>query len=186
MDLCQAFENSVLVEKQPALIVGPLAILDFLCIHPFADGNGRISRLLTLQLLYKMNVQVGRFISLERITEESKETYYEALGQSSQGWHEGRHDPHPWLNYFWGILLRAYSEFTERAGSLNRGAGGKPALVREAVGRMTKPFALSELQTECPGISLPTIKRELGSMKKEGLVMLQGRGRGAKWSRVGF
>lgn len=186
MDLSKGFERAFLLEERPGLIIGPLAILDFLCIHPFADGNGRISRLLTLQILYKMDHQVGRFISLERVIEETKETYYEALGRSSQGWHAGQHDPHPWLNYFWGILLRAYSEFSERVGSLNQGAGGKSALVRVAVTRMTKPFALSELQTECPGVSLPTIKRELSAMKNEGLVMLQGKGRGAKWSKLDF
>lgn len=184
LDLSQGFERAFLLEERPGLIIGPLAILDFLCIHPFADGNGRISRLLTLQLLYKMDYQVGRFISLERIIEESKETYYEALEKSSHRWHEGRHDPHPWLDYFWGILLRAYSEFTDRVGSLNRGTGGKSAFVRVAVGRMTKPFALSELHSECPGVSLPTIKRELSAMKDEGLVMLQGKGRGAKWSKL--
>jgi len=183
-DLTKGFERAFHTEERPGLIVGPLAILDFLCIHPFTDGNGRTSRLLTLQLLYKMGYQVGRFISLERVVEESKETYYEALGRSSRGWHEGDHDPHPWLDYFWGILLRAYSEFTDRVGSLNRGAGGKSAQVRQAVGRMTKPFALSDLQVECPGVSLATIKRELSAMKDEGLVMLQGKGRGAKWSKL--
>ena len=116
--------------------------------------------------------------------EESKETYYEALELSSRGWHEGEHDPHPWLDYFWGVLLRAYSEFTDRVGVLNKGAGGKSSVVRSAVGRMMGPFALSDLQNECPGVSLPTIKRELSAMRDEGLVMLQGKGRGAKWSRL--
>ncbi len=185
-DLARGFERAFQTDRRPGLIVGPLAILDFLCIHPFTDGNGRTSRLLTLQLLYKMGLEVGRFISLERVIEQSKETYYEALRLSSQGWHEGNHDPHPWLDYFWGVLLRAYSEFSERVGDLNRGPGGKSAQVRKAVDRMTKPFSLSELQTECPGVSLATIKRELGAMRNEGLVMLNGRGRGARWSRLGI
>ncbi len=184
-DLARGFARAVHSEERPGLIVVPLAILDFLCIHPFTDGNGRASRLLTLQLLYKMGFEVGRYISLERVIEESKETYYEALKLSSDGWHEGNHDPHPWLDYFWGILIRAYSEFSERAGVLNRGPGGKAAQVRRAIGKTTKPFSLSELQTECPGVSLPTIKRELSAMRDEGLVMLTGRGRGAKWTRVG-
>jgi len=184
-DLTQGYHRAFHTEERLGLIVGPLAILDFLCIHPFTDGNGRTSRLLTLQLLYKMGFEVGRFISLERIIEESKETYYEALRLSSRDWHEGAHDSHPWLDYFWGILLRAYSEFSNRVGQLNRRAGGKAAQVRQAVDRLTKPFSLSELQVECPGVSLATIKRELSTMKKEGLVMLNGRGRGAKWSRLG-
>ena len=183
-DLVRNFERALFAEERPGLIVGPLAILDFLCIHPFSDGNGRTSRLLTLQFLYKLGFEVGRYISLERIIEESKETYYEALGLSSAGWHEGAHDPHPWLDYFWGVLLRAYSEFTERVGTVNRGQGGKAAHVRQAVSRMARPFSLGELQAECPGVSLPTIKRVLGAMKEQGLVVLTGRGRGARWTRL--
>ena len=184
-DLSTGLERALQVEERPGLVVAPLVILDFLCIHPFADGNGRVSRLLTLLLLYRLGHQVGRYISLERVVEQSKETYYEALGRSSSGWHEGRHDPHPWLDYFWGILLKAYGEFSERIGTVNRGAGGKSAQVRTAVNRTTKPFSLSDLQVECPGVSLPTIKRELQALKDEGLLMLQGRGRGAKWNRSG-
>lgn len=184
-DLARGLRRALLAEERPGLVVAPLAVLDFLCIHPFTDGNGRVSRLLTLLLLYRLGHQVGRFISLERVIEESKATYYEALERSSQGWHEGRHDPHPWLDYFWGVLLRAYAEFTERVGALNRGAGSKAALVREAVGRMVGPFALSDLELQCPGVSLPTIKRELSAMRDEGLVMLEGRGRGARWRRLG-
>ena len=183
-DLASGWRRAMQAEERPGLVVAPLVVLDFLCIHPFTDGNGRVSRLLTLLLLYRLGRQVGRYISLERITEESKETYYEALEHSSRGWHEGRHDPHPWLNYFWGILLRAYTEFTERVGGLNSGGGAKAALVREAVGRMVGPFALADLETQCPGVSLPTIKRELAAMRDEGLVLLEGRGRGARWRQV--
>ncbi len=183
-DLATGIDRALHLEERPGLIVAPLTILDFLCIHPFPDGNGRISRLLTLLMLYQLGHQVGRYISLERIVEQSKETYYEALARSSVAWHEGRHDPHPWLDYFWGVLLKAYAEFSERVGTLNRGAGRKSAQVRAAVKRMIKPFALADLQNECPGVSLPTIKRELQAMRNEGLIMLQGRGRGAKWSRI--
>jgi Fic family protein len=184
-DLSKGLERALYVEERPGLVVAPLVILDFLCIHPFADGNGRVSRLLTLMLLYKLGHQVGRYISLERVVEQSKETYYEALERSSTSWHEGRHDPHPWLDYYWGILLKAYGEFTDRVGTINRGAGGKSAQVRVVVNRMVKPFSISDIQAECPGVSLPTIKLELQTMRDEGLVMLQGRGRGAKWSRLG-
>jgi Fic family protein len=183
-DLAAGVGRALQAEERPGLVVAPLAVLDFLCIHPFTDGNGRVSRLLTLLLLYRLGHQVGRYISLERITEESKETYYEALAQSSQGWHEGRHDPHPWLDYFWGVMLRAYGEFTERVSGLNRGAGSKAAVVRDAVVRMGGPFALADLETQCPGVSLSTIKRELAAMRDEGLMLLDGRGRGARWRRV--
>ena len=183
-DLAQGVRRALHVEERPGLVVAPLAVLDFLCIHPFVDGNGRVARLLTLLLLYQLGHQVGRFISLERIIEESKETYYESLGLSSQGWHEAQHDPHLWLEYYWGVLLRAYSEFTERVGDFNRGAGSKAALVREAVGRMAGSFALSDVQSQCPGTSLATIRRELTAMRDEGLLMLRGRGRGARWRKV--
>ncbi|MHB8078630.1 MAG: Fic family protein [Candidatus Krumholzibacteriia bacterium] len=183
-DLTSGLRHALMAEERPGLVVAPLVVLDFLCIHPFIDGNGRVSRLLTLLLLYRLGHQVGRYISLERITEESKETYYEALAMSSRNWHAGDHDPHPWLDYFWGVLLRAYAEFTERVGGLNRGAGSKAALVREVVARMVGPFALADLETRCPGVSLPTIKRGLAAMRDEGLVLLDGRGRGARWRRV--
>jgi len=183
-DLGTYLRRALEADARPGLVVAPLAVLDFLCIHPFTDGNGRVSRLLTLLLLYQLGHQVGRYISLERITEESKETYYEALEKSSRNWHEGQHDPHPWLDYFWGVLLRAYGEFTERVGGLNRGAGSKAALVREAVERMVMPFALADVEKQCPGVSLPTIKRVLAAMRDEGLVVLEGRGRGARWRRV--
>ncbi len=183
-DLAAGLRRALLGEERPGLVVAPLAVLDFLCIHPFTDGNGRVSRLLTLLLLYRLGHQVGRYISLERITEGSKETYYEALEASSRGWHDGRHDAHPWLDCFWGVLLRAYAEFTERVGGLNLGAGSKAAVVREAVSRLVGPFALADLERQCPGISLATIKRELVAMRDEGLVLLDGRGRGARWRRV--
>jgi len=181
-DLTSGYARAAVEEVSSTLVVVPLAVLDFLCIHPFRDGNGRVSRLLTLLLLYHHGHHVGRYISLERVVEESKTTYYETLKASSEGWHEGAHDPHPWLNYFWGVLLRAYAEFEDRVGTLREGgSGAKARRVREAALRRTKPFALADLQSDCPGVSLPTIKKELGRMKAEGLVMVQGRGRGARW-----
>ena len=132
------------VNTEPLVLV-PLVVLDFLCIHPFRDGNGRVARLLTLLLLYHFDYQVGRFISLERIFEKSRESYYETLEASSQGWHENQHDAHPWMNYFWGTLQRAYADFEERVGQIDNGRGSKTRQVRDAVGRMLKPFAVLDL-----------------------------------------
>lgn len=165
------------------LVLVPLAILDFLCIHPFRDGNGRTARLLSLLLLYHCRYRVGRYISLERIIEESKETYYECLESSSQGWHEGRHDVHPWLNYFWGTLTRAYGEFEERVGTLVSGKGSKTGQVRAAVARRLTPFAISEIEKDCPGVSHEMVRHVLRQMRDESSIVRQGSGRGARWRR---
>jgi len=162
----------------------PLTVLDFLCIHPFTDGNGRISRLLTLLLLYHFDYRVGRYISLERIFEDSKETYYETLERSSAGWHEGEHDPYPWMDYFWGVLLRAYQEFEERVGRIGTGRGSKSQQVRRAVQARTLPFSISELEQDCPGVSRDTIRQVLRAMRDDGLIATRGSGRGARWHRV--
>lgn len=170
-------------QREPLLII-PLVILDFLCIHPFADGNGRTARLLTLLLLYRSGYTVGRYISLERVIEESRETYYEALEASSEGWHEGKHDPFPWLEYFWGTLLLAYGEFRERAGRLMTARGSKTALIEAAVERRVRPFAISELEDDCPGVSRDMIRHVLRRLRDEGRVKVSGRGRGARWEVI--
>jgi Fic family protein len=165
------------------LVVVPLAVFDFLCIHPFTDGNGRTARLLTLLLLYHFGYQVGRYISLERIFEESRETYYETLEASSKGWHEGTHDVRPWLRYFWGVMLAAYREFEERVGQVTTGRGSKTAHVRRVVERRLVPFAISEIEAECPGISRDMIRVVLRQLREEGALTVVGAGRAARWSR---
>lgn len=170
-------------QREPLLLI-PLAVLDFLCIHPFTDGNGRTARLLTLLLLYRSGYTVGRYIGLERVIEDSRDTYYEALEASSQGWYEGDHDPFPWLEYWWGTLLRAYGEFRERAGRLMTARGSKTALVEAAVERRLRPFAISELEDDCPGVSRDMIRHVLRRLRDEGRVQVRGRGRGAKWEVV--
>ncbi len=170
--------------KEPLLVV-PLAILDFLCIHPFSDGNGRVSRLLTLMLLYHFGHDVGRYISLERIFEQSKETYYETLENSSQGWHKAEHNVHPWLNYFWGVLIRAYKEFEERVGTLGSGRGTKTEQVEAAVARRVAPFAIRDIEADCPGVSRDMIRVVLRRMRDSGALRSEGRGPGARWMKVG-
>ena len=164
-----------------ALVLIPLGVLDFLCIHPFTDGNGRLARLLTLLLLYHAGYEVGRYVSLERVIEESKVTYYESLEASSQGWHEGRHNSAPWLNYFWGTILRAYREFEERVGTLSAGKGSKTLQVRQAAQKRIAPFAISDIEADCPGVSRDMIRLVLRQLRDEGAIEPQGRGRAAKW-----
>lgn len=165
------------------LVAVPLAVLDFLCIHPFSDGNGRVGRLATLLLLYQGSFALGRYISLERIIEESKETYYETLQASSHRWHESRHDPHPWLNYFWGMLQRASREFEERVANLADGRMNKSDLVRAAVLRRVGPFTSTDIERDCPAVSPELVRLVMRQMRDEGAITLHGRGRGAKWTR---
>lgn len=176
------YQQAIKSHEIEPLVLAPLAILDFLCVHPFLDGNGRTSRLLTLMLLYQFGYNVGRFISLERIMEESKETYYEALEQSSYGWHESQHNCFPWLTYFWGMLIRAYKEFEERAQEFLSSKIGKTEMVKKAILRQVAPFVLSDLAKECPYASVPLIKKALADLKSEEKVISEGRGRGAVWS----
>jgi len=168
----------------------PLALLDFLCIHPFTDGNGRVGRLLTLLLLCRSGWVLGRYISLERLVEEARAGYYESLEASSQGWHEQQHDPLPWCRFLWGVLLRGYREFEQRIDSLADGRepkgmavprAEKRQLVREACLRQLAPFPVSAIEQECPGISRELIRQVLQQLAEEGLMELRGRGRSAQW-----
>lgn len=180
-ELTKDYKYAIHNLQQEPLIVIPLAILDFLCVHPFTDGNGRSARLLTLLLLYHFNCQVGKYISLERIFEESKESYYETLQHSSQGWHENKHDAMPWLNYFWGTLLRAYKEFESRVGTIRTGRGSKTDQIIEAVDRRINPFSISDIESDCPGVGRDMIRVILNRLRTDGKLALQGRGRAAKW-----
>ena len=160
-------------------------VLDFLCIHPFTDGNGRMARLLTLLLLYKNGYQVGRFISLERVIEDTKETYYEALHRSSQGWHEGKHDIRPWWNYFLGVVIRtAYREFEDRVGQVETARGAKGALVIAAIERLPLKFTVAQLIEKCPTVGIDYIRKVLGQHRLNGKIKSTGRGPDAAWIKV--
>lgn len=183
-DMIARYRSALDQHLADPLMLVPLVILDFLCIHPFPDGNGRMARLLTLQLLYHFDYAVGRFISLERIFEESKESYYETLEASSQHWHDAAHDIAPWLNYFWGALLRAYKEFEERVGTITHGRGAKGERVRAEILKRQRDFSISEIEEACPGISRDMVRLILRTMKTEGLIAPTGKGRGARWQQT--
>jgi len=167
---------------QPLILLGALN-LDFLCIHPFRDGNGRVSRLLLLQTCYHLGLEVGRYISLERIIEQNKERYYETLRLSSQGWHEGKHDPWPYIGYLLFILKQAYQEFEERVGHIEAPRGEKTALIETAI-RQLETFSVSDIQRACPGVSVDLIRRTLKVMQDKNEVKCTRKGRSAKWMRV--
>jgi Fic family protein len=171
-------------ERVDHLILTPAYVLDFLCIHPFRDGNGRMSRLLGLLLLYKSGFTVGRYISLEKIIESSKESYYETLHKASQGWHDGTHVIEPWIEYFLGALVAAYKEFEQRVGNVSSSPGAKTDAVRHAVESMLGDFTARDIHDRCPHASIDLVRDVLGTMRKEGLVVALGKGRGAKWRRA--
>ncbi len=157
--------------------------LDFLCIHPFRDGNGRVSRLLLLLQCYHLGYEVGRYISIERIIEQSKDRYYETLGQSSQGWHEGKNDPWPYINYVLYTLKTTYKEFEERVGQLKSPKGAKTGLITSAIEKTIGPFRISDVQRECPGVSIDMIRQVLKKLREAGRVACLGRGQNAQWER---
>ena len=158
--------------------------LDFLCIHPFRDGNGRVSRLLLLLQCYHLDYEVGRYVSLERIIEQNKERYYETLEKSSQGWHEGKQDPWPYINFMLFILKTAYREFVERVGDTRAPRGSKTELVLSALERLPKEFTLAQLEQACPGVSRELVRRVLNQQKGKSVECV-GRGPGAKWTKKG-
>lgn len=175
----------------PPLIALAAFNLDFLCIHPFRDGNGRVSRLLALLQSYHLGFEVGRYISLERLIEQNKGRYYETLEQSSQGWHEGKHDPWPYINYMLSILKTAYREFAEHLGEIKPARGSKRDLVLAGMARLAarptaSAFSISELEQVCPGVSRDMVRTVLREQQKLGRLECQGRGPAASWRMTGI
>jgi Fic family protein len=157
--------------------------LDFLCVHPFRDGNGRVSRLLMLLQCYHLGIDVGRYISLEKLIEENKDLYYEALETSSRGWHDSQHDPWPYINFVLYTIKAAYREFEGRVGSMKSPRGAKTELVIAAVRSFPGPFSLADLERGCPGVSRDMIRIVLRRLKEKGEVAPRGRGPGALWEK---
>jgi Fic family protein len=143
-----------------------------------------MSRLLTLLLLYQAGFEVGRFISLERIIEESKETYYEVLYKSSQGWYEENHNLIPWLEYSLGILMAAYKEFEERVNVKTKQRGAKSDLIKNIILHFQGGFSIQDIEQACPNVSRPTIHRVLNTLKKQGEIECIVPGRHARWKRI--
>lgn len=157
--------------------------LDFLCIHPFRDGNGRVSRLLLLLQCYQLGYEVGRYISIERLIEQNKERYYETLELSSARWHEGKHDPWPYINFVLFIIKSAYKEFEERVGRLKSPRGAKTEMIEAAISAFPGNFTMIQLENACPGVSRDMIRLILRRLKKEGRAECLGRGPGAPWRK---
>lgn len=183
-DLHAAFGRALADGTYSPLLLAAAYILDFTVIHPFRDGNGRMSRLITLWLLYIAGHDVGRYISLEKLIDDSRETYYEALRSSTDGWHAGMHDLAPWTSYFLGILLAAYKQFENRTGVL-AGRGSKRKLIETFIDSLiVEEFAIGDVREAAPGISDGYINRVLATLKNQGRIEPLGTGRSARWRRL--
>jgi Fic family protein len=183
-ELHERFAAAVAEGRHSRLLLAGAYVFDFLMIHPFNDGNGRMSRLLTLLLLYQAGHDIGRFVSLERLIEKSKETYYESLQVSTAGWDRGEHDIWPWLDYFLGILIAAYRQLEEYAAELGEGRGSKAARIRNFVRmRIADTFTSREVQEALPDVGADHIRAELRKLRDAGAVESPGPGR-KQWRRL--
>jgi Fic family protein len=175
--LCEAIHQALSDPGMDPLLLIPMFILDFLCVHPFNDGNGRMSRLLTLLMLYRSGYIVGKYISIERFIADTKESYYEALYESSEGWHEGRNSYLPFVRYMLGVIIAAYREFAERVNVLVTKGLSKPGRVREIFKNTTGRLTKKEIMDQCPDISQKTVERALTELLNSGEIIKIGGGR---------
>lgn len=181
--ICEEY-NRVIgnMELEPLLAI-PLFIHDFLCIHPFNDGNGRMSRLLTTLLLYRSGFYVGKYISLEAKIAQNKELYYRALAQSQDGWQEGKEDILPFIKYLLGIILSAYKDFADRFAIVEE---KRPAIdmvrlaVENKIGRITK----QDIREQCPSLSVSSIEGALRKLVETGELKREGKGKATYYLRL--
>ena len=175
--LCAEINEAIADPELDDLLLIPMFVLDFLCIHPFNDGNGRMSRLLTLLLLHRTGYEIGKYISIERLIADSKESYYEALQESSQNWHEGENDYLPFVRYLLSVILAACREFTERAEILIEAGGFKNSRIRGVIRSTTGRITKAEILAQCPDTSQITIQRALKELLDKGEIIKIGGGR---------
>ena len=179
--LCQSYDEALNSENIDALIIIPMFVLDFLCVHPFNDGNGRLSRLLTLLLLYRSGYIVGKYISIEKLIEQTKEIYYESLQLSSAGWHENKNDYEPFVKYMLGVIVAAYRDFSSRVSLLTTQGMSKPDRVKEIIRATLGPITKTEILAKCPDISQVTVQRALADLVDKGDIVKLGGGRYTKY-----
>lgn len=189
--ICESYKQSIEARKVDPLLIIPVFIHDFLCIHPFNDGNGRMSRLLTLLLLYRNGYEVGKYISIEKHIEKTKNVYYDALEEASRGWHESKDDPTPFIKYMLGIILACYREFEERIRAIGeitlievkngktRIAAKSKAydIVKTAVDSKIGKFTKKEIANICPSISEKTVEATLKKLVDESYIERHGNGK---------
>ena len=184
--ICDSYETALRKELTDELLLIPCFILDFLCIHPFNDGNGRMSRLLTLLLLCRRGYLVGHYVSIEKAIADTKENYYEALQKADQGWHEGQNDPKPFIKYMLGIILSCYREFESRvrlvaeAGTRSTSYDIVKAFALTTIGKFSKQDAL----IGCPSLGSSSVESALKRLVEEGTLSRIGSGRKTLYVRA--
>ena len=184
-NLCEAFSRAMeLGEIEPLLLIANF-IKDFLCIHPFNDGNGRMSRLLTTLLLYRSGFVVCKYISLEKKIERTKEIYYDVLETSSENWNEGTNDNAPFVKYLLGIILAAYRDFEERLNLIDEKIPASEMVERAVKNRLGK-FTKSDIQEECPSLAIKTIEKAIKELCDSGKIEKKGSGRATFYVRKGI
>lgn len=183
--LCEEYNKAFGEGIVDPLILIPNFILDFLCIHPFNDGNGRMSRLLTLLLLYRAGYIVGQYISIEKAIADTKETYYEVLQQADRGWHSGENDPKPFIKYMLGIILSCYREFESRV-SLAAKTGKKSSaydIVKSFTENTLGKFSKQDALLSCPSLGSSSVESALKKLVEEGTIIKTGAGRKTMYMR---
>lgn len=184
--LCNTYEQAVANEKIDALILIPTFICDFLCIHPFNDGNGRMSRLLTLLLLYKNGYRVGKYISIEKQIEQTKDRYYDTLKEADAGWHEEKNDPTPFIRYMLQAILACYIEFEERVGLMDESGDNSTAydIVKKYTEEKIGRFTGTDVVAHCPSIGRSSALAALKKLTEEGYIIRKGVGRSTFYVRA--
>ncbi|SFO03160.1 Fic family protein [Pseudobutyrivibrio sp. UC1225] len=180
--ICEEFNRLSATEEVDTLLLIPIFIHDFLCVHPFNDGNGRMSRLLTTLLLYRAGYVVGRYVSLEKKIAELKDLYYDSLNMSQKGWHEGEDDPTPFIKYILKTIIAAYKDFEERIEIIDI---KEPAIeqVRAAVYKKIGKFTKSEIMEMCPKLGRASVENSLTALVNEEVLERRGSGRGTYYVR---
>ena len=182
-NLCNEFNNAIERAEYDPLLLIPMFILDFLCIHPFNDGNGRMSRLLTLLLLYRSGYIVGKYVSMEMLIEKTKETYYEALQNSSIEWHNDKSDYTSFVRYYLGVVLKGYNEFQDRIEHLKYRKLSKADRVKAVFEKKLGIVKKSDIIILCPDISETTIERTLKDLLESGFIEKVGKGRATGYAK---
>lgn len=183
--LCSTYNTALNEKGADPLIITAMFMIDFLCIHPFNDGNDRMCRLLMLLLLYRAGFMVGKYVSIEEIIEKTKGKYYRAIARSSFGWHENENDYEPFVRYMLEVILRAYRDFDDRTKVFTAKGARKPDQVREIIKDSTAPLTKREIMEKCAGVSEITVQRALANLQKTGEIGKLGGGRYTKyiWNR---